>query len=119
MQQRPSTLLGERPSPSKNSVKSPLEQTIDGWLADGRANGHSARTLGNRRHLMQKFEWWLVHEHGGEPELSALTAAVLRSFLTYLREERPDGEAAWVAAKSSDDAALARWDEREDRTQNK
>jgi site-specific recombinase XerD len=104
MQVRPSTLLEKRPSPPQNRVKSALEQAVDGWLADGRANGHSARTLGNRRHLTQKFEWWLVNEHGGEPELSALTPGVIRAFLTYLREDRPEGRFGSTNANAKDPA---------------
>jgi site-specific recombinase XerD len=88
---RPSTLFANDPLLSKAVSKSPLRQAVDSWLADGRANGHSARTLGNRRHLMEKFEWWLVHEQGVEAALSSLTPGVIRGFLTYLREERPEG----------------------------
>jgi integrase/recombinase XerC/integrase/recombinase XerD len=60
-------------------------------VADGRALGHSERTLGNRRHLLQKFEWWLVNEEEAEAALSSLTPARIRAFLIYLRQERPDG----------------------------
>lgn len=71
--------------------RSPLERAVDNWLADGRSQGHSARTLSNRRHMMSKFIWWIVNEEEAEPALESLSPARIRSFLTYLREERPDG----------------------------
>jgi len=97
------------------------------------------------RHIAEAERRWpllgvtVIHRYGrltpGEPIVLVVTASAHRQeafaaaefLMDYLktqapfwkREERPGGEAAWVAAKSSDDAALARWDEREDRTQNK
>jgi molybdopterin synthase catalytic subunit len=96
------------------------------------------------RHIAEAERRWpllgvtVIHRYGrltpGEPIVLVVTASAHRQeafaaaefLMDYLktqapfwkREERPGGEAAWVAAKSSDDAALARWDEREDRTQN-
>lgn len=122
MPKRPSPSMAGRPSPSKSSVKpcldnlaqpspskggSPLTHAVNGWLGDGRANGHSQRTLANRRHLMARFEWWLVNEQEAEPALSSLSPAVIRAFMTYLREERPEGRFGHLA-KNGNNAGTAR-----------
>lgn len=98
MGNRTSTLIGDRtstlaPDPTSTPL-SPLERAVGHWLADGKAQGHSPRTLGNRRHLMAKVVWWLQHEAQAAPSLESLTAARIRAFMTYLREERPDGRFA-------------------------
>lgn len=87
MADRASTPTRDRAS----TPRGPLERAVENWLADGRAQGHSARTLANRRHLMAKFGWWLMNEEEAEPSLEALSPARIRLFLTYLRQERPDG----------------------------
>jgi molybdopterin synthase catalytic subunit len=71
----------------------------------------------------------VIHRYGrltpGEPIVLVVTASAHRQeafaaaefLMDYLktqapfwkREERPDGDATWVAAKSSDDDAAARW----------
>ena len=88
MSHRASTPQDDRAS---TLSRSPLERAVEHWLADGRAQGHSERTIGNRRHLMSKFVWWLWNEEETEPSLESLSPARIRLFLTYLREERPDG----------------------------
>jgi site-specific recombinase XerD len=69
----------------------PLQRAVDRWLADGRAQGWSGRTLGNRRHLMEKFAWWLTNEAELPPTLASLSPAIIRAFLSYAREPRPEG----------------------------
>lgn len=115
MKDRPSPSRSDRPSPSRGksalndgliasaeserltpaaaplASPSPLRRAVENWLADGKAQGHSERTLGNRRHLMEKFLWWLVNEEEAAPTLESLTPARIRAFQTYLREERPEG----------------------------
>jgi site-specific recombinase XerD len=47
---------------------------------------------------MAKFVGWLQHEAEAVPTLEALAPAPIRAFLTYLREERPDGRFASAAS---------------------
>lgn len=87
MSQQVSPLPGERASPLLEQPASPLQRAVERWLIDGRARGHSIRTLGNRRHMLQKFEWWLVNEAEQPPAVSSITPAAIRAFLVYLRED--------------------------------
>jgi site-specific recombinase XerD len=68
-----------------------LGRTVERWLDDGKAQGWSARTLGNRRRMMEKLAWWLQNEVGVRALLSELSPATIRAFLSYTREERPEG----------------------------
>ena len=68
-----------------------LRKAGEHWLTDGRARGWSVRTVGNRRHQMEKLAWWLENEAGIPPTLFALTPLRVREFLTYVREARREG----------------------------
>jgi site-specific recombinase XerD len=79
----------------------PLHRAVDRWLADGRAQGWSQRTLSNRRHMTRHLLWWLENEAGLSPTLESLTPATLRAFLVYIREPSESGRwsSGWPAAK--------------------
>lgn len=68
-----------------------LRRAVDRWLADGRAQGWSPRTLGDRRHNLEKLAWWLENEEEAVATLAALTPARIRCFLVYAREAHPEG----------------------------
>jgi site-specific recombinase XerD len=68
-----------------------VSRAVDRWLADGKAQGWSARTIGNRRHSMDHFCWWLENEEETTACLDTLTPARIRAFLIYTREEHPEG----------------------------
>src|SRR5205823_4283173 len=68
-----------------------LRRAIDHWFADGRAQGWSARTLGNRQHLLAHFIWWLENEERVAATLEALTPARIRAFMAYAREPNREG----------------------------
>jgi integrase/recombinase XerD len=68
-----------------------LQRAAERWLADGKAQGWSRRTLGDRRLNLEKLAWWLENEEGASSTLSALAPARIRSFLVYVREPRPEG----------------------------
>jgi integrase/recombinase XerC/integrase/recombinase XerD len=61
------------------------------WLADGKAQGWSVRTLNDRRMAMNRFLWWLENEEELAPAYASLTPARIRRFLTYSREPQPRG----------------------------
>jgi hypothetical protein len=80
-------------------------RAVETWLADGKAQGWSLRTLKDRRQTLQRFGWWLEHEEESALSLSALTPTRIRAFLTDAREPvsrdatavidpRPDGKHA-------------------------
>ena len=46
-------------------------RAADLWLADGKAQGWSPRTLKDRRQAMERFCWWIEHEE----EIPATLAA--------------------------------------------
>lgn len=75
--------------PSRSS--SDLRRAIAGWLADGKAQGWSPRTLEDRRLTMDRFLWWLENEEEAPLALSALTPNCIRSFLAYVREPNSRG----------------------------
>lgn len=75
--------------PSTSS--SDLRRAISNWLADGKAQGWSPRTLHDRQKTMDRFCWWLENEAGAPASLSSLTPACIRAFLSYAREFRPEG----------------------------
>lgn len=90
------------------------------------------------RHVAAAEQRWpllgvtVIHRYGrlvpGDPIVLVIAASAHRQaafdaaefLMDYLktqapfwkREERPGGEAAWVEAKTTDDAAAARWDKR-------
>jgi len=66
-----------------------LRRAVDRWLADGRTQGWSPRTLHERRQTMNRFAWWLENEAGVAATLDALTRTRLSEFLIYAREARP------------------------------
>lgn len=68
-----------------------LRRAIEHWLADGKAQGWSRRTLGDCRHNIGRLLWWLEHEEEVPTTLSAVTPTRLRAFLAYAREARPEG----------------------------
>lgn len=68
-----------------------VSEAVTRWLDDGRAQGHSARTIKERQEEMDRFRWWIVHEDEGDTELAVLSPAVIRRFMAYLRGERPEG----------------------------
>jgi site-specific recombinase XerC len=55
-----------------------LPRAVGRWLADGKAQGWSPRTLGNQRHHMNHFAWWLENEEGVSPTLDVLTPSRIR-----------------------------------------
>lgn len=63
-----------------------LGTAIETWLADGRAQGWSPRTLSDRQWTLRHFIWWLEHVEGAAPTLEAVNSLRLRSFLSYTRE---------------------------------
>lgn len=68
-----------------------LRRAVDNWLADGRAQGWSRRTLGDCRHNLGRLLWWLEHEEEVPVSLASITPPRLRAFLAYAREARPEG----------------------------
>ena len=91
---RASTPRPERASPSP-PVRTPrsagLPRTVEHWLGDGKAQGWSPRTLGDRRHMMNHFLWWLEYEEEAPLTLDALAPPLIRSFLIYVRAANPTG----------------------------
>jgi hypothetical protein len=97
---RPSLSRGSRPSPSEASVRSArlsragrprhaaslshapsLLKAADRWLADGKVQGWSTRTLSSRRHMLEKLAWWLENEADTRATLADLSPSLIRGFL--------------------------------------
>lgn len=83
-------------APSRRSAASPgsqldLRRIVSRWIGDGKAQGWSPRTLEDRQQMMDKFCWWLENEERLPATLGAIKPPVVRSFLAYLREPRPEG----------------------------
>jgi integrase len=80
------------PRPSSDArPPSPLTRAISRWLADGKAQGWSKKTLDDRRQTMDRFLWWLENEAEAPLTLTSLTPVRIREFLAYAREPRPEG----------------------------
>ena len=77
----------------------PLERAVANWLADGRSQGHSPRTVELRRYQFDQFCWWLEHEASVPLALENFTAARFRAFLAYSREARAEGR--WGSQNAS------------------
>lgn len=85
--------------PTENGTTTPaasprafdLRRAVERWLADGRAQGWSPRTVLDRRQAMERFCWWLEHEEEAAAQLAALTPTRIRAFLAYARAARPEG----------------------------
>jgi len=91
---------GKRLSPSRRSgcparQPRPTETAIDAavelWLNDGRAQGHSKKTVDDRQAHLERFVWWLKNEAGVSPHLERLTGDLIKRFFTYLREPNAEG----------------------------
>lgn len=78
-------------SPPRSDSSLALMRAVDLWLADGRAQGWSERTLQDRREGFRRVAWWLENEAQVSPTLHALTRDRIRLFLAYLREPHPEG----------------------------
>jgi integrase len=78
-------------SPPLNPPAVDLRRAVHHWLADGKAQGWSGRTLTDRLQAMERFCWWLENEAEAQASLAALTPATIRAFLAYAREPRPEG----------------------------
>jgi site-specific recombinase XerD len=110
MHNRPTTPRGNRPTTprragtpwrasteSASALSAPvsscstLRQAISSWLADGKAQGWSPRTLRDRRQTRARFCWWLEKEERVAVAPAALTPARIRAFLAYAREPCPGG----------------------------
>jgi site-specific recombinase XerD len=85
---RPPSVDDRRPT---SAPAIPLKSAVENWLADGRANGWSKRTLHDHKKNLERFAWWLVNEAEVSPTLDQLTAFNVRTFMGYLREEHPTG----------------------------
>jgi site-specific recombinase XerD len=72
-------------------LPSDLKRAITTWLADGKAQGWSQRTVNDRQQTMERFCWWLENEEEAPLTLDSLTLARIRAFLAYAREPRPEG----------------------------
>lgn len=68
-----------------------LSRSISRWLADGKAQGWSPRTLKDRAQNLQRFTWWLEHVEGEPAVLDSLSPSLIRAFLAYLRDPQPEG----------------------------
>lgn len=68
-----------------------LRRAVDLWLADGKAQGWSHRTLTEHRQNLERFAWWLENEEEAPAALESLSPARIRAFLAYLREPHPLG----------------------------
>lgn len=68
-----------------------IRRAAECWVGDGRAQGLSPKTLRDRRDMMARFCWWLVHEERAEPVLGNMDPLRIRAFLTYCRTPHPTG----------------------------
>lgn len=66
-------------------------RTVETWVADGRAQGFSDRSLADRRGNLTRFCWWLTEVEGVAATLEEITGERVRRFLTYCREANPCG----------------------------
>lgn len=81
-----------RTAPTPPVSASPnLIRSVSRWIADGKAQGWSDRTLKNREQLMARFAWWLEHEAAEPLLLSSIDPAQIRAFLAYVRDPAPAG----------------------------
>lgn len=82
------------PSPSARAYSFPktdLGCAASTWLADGRAQGWSPRTVESRTYVLRQFLWWIETVEGLQPLLGTLTPHLLRSFMAYSREPQSGG----------------------------
>jgi site-specific recombinase XerD len=63
---------------------------INGWIVDSEIQGHSPRTLDNRRLITSKLLWWLERE--GVVEVGE---AEMRGFFLYLRRGHEEPAGRW------------------------
>ncbi|MGV3719564.1 MAG: tyrosine-type recombinase/integrase, partial [Actinomycetota bacterium] len=68
-----------------------LRRWVKTWLADGKAQGWSPRTVRDRETAMDRFLWWVENELQQPATRDALTPSAIRLFLAYAREARPGG----------------------------
>src|SRR5438132_683017 len=81
--------MSNRATPSSKERATPsagLRRAVDRWLADGRAQGWSARTLTDHRQNLERFAWWLENEEEAEASLSAL-GMVVAAALAWLHDQ--------------------------------
>lgn len=78
-------------NPSTRRRSPSVRTVLETWLADGKAQGFSRRTLTEREGMLQRFIWWLEHEERTNTDLDDLTPDRLRRFITYVREPHPEG----------------------------
>jgi hypothetical protein len=88
MNRRP-PLPEERRPPSSGAVS--LRSVLESWLAEGRSQQWSARSLEGHRENIERFCWWLENEAEVRADLDALNAGHVRRFLAYLAEAHPTG----------------------------
>jgi integrase/recombinase XerC len=69
----------------------PVQRAVQTWVADGKAQNFSPRTLADREGTFQRVVWWLEHVEQVEPTLEALTPERVRRFLAYVRDPNPEG----------------------------
>lgn len=67
-----------------------ITRTVERWLKDGKAQGHSERTITDRQRTMARFIWWLENVAEMAETLSSLTPDTIRGFLGYLQEAREE-----------------------------
>jgi site-specific recombinase XerD len=87
----PAVQPDEGPSVSSRAAGFGLRQAISDWLAGGKAEGWSPRTLDDRRMALGRFCWWLENEARVPLALRSVTPQIIRAFLTYAREPREEG----------------------------
>ena len=83
-------------SPDQDSAslappRSELRRVVSNWVAEGRAQGLSPRSLTERQQIMDRFCWWLENAEETVLTLTVLTPYRLRAFFSYVREPRADG----------------------------
>jgi integrase/recombinase XerC len=63
-----------------------LDTLIHGWISDGMCRQLSDQTIASRRHITEKFMWWIRHEG-----LDGVGSDELRAFLAYVGSAAPTG----------------------------
>jgi site-specific recombinase XerD len=68
-----------------------LRRAASRWIADGKAQGWSKRTIKDREQIMGRFAWWLETVEEVPAALGSLSPVRVRIFLAYLRDPCPGG----------------------------
>lgn len=85
---RPRTEAGQSRRSSSNIS---ILKATETWVASGRSQGFSEKTLSVRMARMRLLCWWLETVEQVPTTLGQLSAERVRRFLTYCREPNPDG----------------------------